>query len=212
MSFKLPKVYPITDRSISSLTHAEQVKRLITGGATFIQLREKTDAPRAFFEDAVAALRLARAAGVTLLINDRVDIALALGADGVHLGQTDLPVIAARKLLGREAIIGYSTHNIDQVESALDLPIDYLAFGPIFETGSKQNPDPVVGLEAIRKAKSIVNDLPLVAIGGIRRSNLLEVLSAGADSAAIISEILATPENIPKNLQELIQVTNDQPG
>jgi thiamine-phosphate pyrophosphorylase len=211
MTLKLPKVYPITDRSISSLTHAEQVKRLIAGGATFIQLREKTDSPRAFFEDAISALGIARAAGVTLLINDRVDIALSLGADGVHLGQTDLPVIAARKLLGRAAIIGYSTHNIDQVKSALDLPIDYLAFGPIFETGSKENPDPVVGLEALREAKSIAAGLPIVAIGGIRRSTLLEVLSAGADSAAIISEILTTPENIHKNLQELMRVSAAQP-
>src|SRR5437762_3670766 len=114
MSLQLPRVYPITDRSISSLTHAEQVARLIEGGATFIQLREKTETPREFFADAAPALRVARDAGVTLLINDRVDIALALGADGVHLGQTDLPVIAARKLLGPKAIIGYSTHNLEQ--------------------------------------------------------------------------------------------------
>src|SRR4030095_9992693 len=128
---------------------------LISGGATFIQLREKTDPARAFFEDAAAAVRIARDAGVTLLINDRADIALALDADGVHLGQTDLPVTATRKLLGPEAIIGYSTHNIAQVKTALDLPIDYLALGPIFETKSKENPDPVVGLETLREAKSI---------------------------------------------------------
>jgi len=212
MSLKLPKVYPITDRSISSLTHAEQVKRLIAGGAMFIQLREKTASPRAFCEDAVAALGIAREAGATLLINDRVDIALALRADGVHLGQTDLPVIAARQLLGREAIIGFSTHNIDQVKSALALPIDYLAFGPVFETSSKENPDPVAGLDALREARSIAGPLPIVAIGGIRRSTLLEVLSAGADSAAIISDILTTPENIPQNLRELLQSAGGQPG
>jgi len=178
----------------------------------FIQLREKTASPRAFCEDAVAALGIAREAGATLLINDRVDIALALRADGVHLGQTDLPVIAARQLLGREAIIGFSTHNIDQVKSALALPIDYLAFGPVFETSSKENPDPVAGLDALREARSIAGPLPIVAIGGIRRSTLLEVLSAGADSAGIISDILTTPENIPQNLRELLQSAGGQPG
>ena len=204
MSLRLPKVYPITDRSISSLSHEEQVRRLIAGGATFIQLREKTDSPKAFFEDATAALRVARDAGVTLIINDRVDIALALGADGVHLGQTDMPVTAARSLLGPQAIIGYSTHNIAQVKAALDLPIDYLAFGPIFETRSKQNPDPVAGLDALRNVRAIAGNLPIVAIGGIQRSNLSTVLSTGADSAAIISEILTTPDNIAKTLRELV--------
>ena len=210
MTLKLPKVYPITDRSISSLSHQEQVKRLIAGGATFIQLREKTDSPRAFFEDALAALRIAREARVTLIINDRVDIALALGADGVHLGQTDMPVTAARSLLGPEAIIGYSTHNIAQAKAALDLPIDYLAFGPIFETRSKKNPDPVAGLDALRDVRTIAGHLPIVAIGGIQRSNVNEVLSKGADSAAIISEVLMTPENIAKTLQELLITTSGQ--
>ena len=204
MSLRLPKVYPITDRSISSLSHEEQVRRLIAGGATFIQLREKTDSPKAFFEDATAALRVAREAGVTLIINDRVDIALAVGADGVHLGQTDMPVTPARSLLGPQAIIGYSTHNIAQVKAALDLPIDYLAFGPIFETRSKQNPDPVAGLDALRNVRAIAGNLPIVAIGGIQRSNLSTVLSTGADSAAIISEILTTPDNIAKTLRELV--------
>jgi thiamine-phosphate pyrophosphorylase len=204
MSLKLPKVYPITDRSISSLSHEEQVRRLVTGGATFIQLREKTYSPKEFFEDAVAALRIAREEGVTLIINDRVDIALALSADGVHLGQTDMPVAAARRLLGPQAIIGYSTHNITQAKAALDLPIDYLAFGPIFETRSKKNPDPVAGLELLRRVKTIAGSLSIVAIGGIQGSNLPEVLSTGADSAAIISEIVSSPEDISKTLRELL--------
>ena len=211
MSLKLPRVYPITDRNISSLSHEEQVRRLIAGGATLIQLREKTDSPKAFFEDAAAALRITRDAGVTLIINDRVDIALALGADGVHLGQTDLPVTTARRLLGSKAIIGYSTHNLAQVTTALELPIDYLAFGPIFETRSKPNPDPVAGLDALRNVRTIAGDLPIVAIGGIQRSSLPDVLSAGADSAAVISEILKTPENIAKTLQELLATSRDQP-
>lgn len=158
------------------------------------------------FEDAAQAVRLARAAGATIVINDRVDVALALRADGVHLGQSDLPVPAARKLLGRYAIIGYSTHNIEQARLALDLPIDYLAIGPVFPTQSKHNPDPVVGLDGLRSVKLVVHDLPLVAIGGIRGSALSDVFAAGADSAAIISEILAPPQNIRQNLRNLLAI------
>jgi thiamine-phosphate pyrophosphorylase len=211
MNLKLPRVYPITDRTISSLTHAEQVSRLLAGGATFIQLREKTESARVFFEDAATALRIARQAGATLIINDRVDIALALDADGVHLGQSDMPVNVARRLLGPKAIIGYSTHNVRQVRAALDLPIDYLAFGPVFVTGSKKNPDPIAGIDALREAKSMVGHLPLVAIGGIRRSTMSEVLSAGADSVAMISEILAVPQDIAKNVRDILTKLAGQP-
>jgi thiamine-phosphate pyrophosphorylase len=211
MILKLPKVYPITDRNISSLSHQEQVRRLIAGGATLIQLREKTESPKAFFADATAALRLARDAGVTLIINDRVDIALALSADGVHLGQTDMPVTAARRLLGSGAIIGYSTHNLAQVNAALDLPIDYLAFGPVFDTRSKQNPDPTAGIDALRNVRAAAGNRPLVGIGGIQPSNLPEVLAAGADSAAVISAILSNPENIAETLHELLTNRDGKP-
>jgi thiamine-phosphate pyrophosphorylase len=204
----LPRIYPITDSTISSLSHAEQVKLLLAGGASFIQLREKKTATREFFDDAKRAMRLAHEAGATIIINDRVDVALALGARGVHLGQTDMPVVAARKLLGQRAIIGYSTHNLDQVKAALHLPIDYLALGPIFATNSKLNPDPVVGLEQLRIAKSIVGQLPLVAIGGIDETSLPEVLSAGADSVAMISQILSAPNCIAQNLKKLLDTSN----
>ena len=210
MRFNLPKIYPITDTALSSLSHAEQVKRLIAGGATLIQLREKNNSVRAFSADASEAIRIAHSAGANLIINDRVDVALALGADGVHLGQTDMPVGAARQLLGNAAIIGFSTHNIDQVRGALDLPIDYLAFGPIFPTRTKHNPDPIAGLDALGLAKSITGRLPVVAIGGIDESNVVEVLSAGADSAAIISAILAGPAKIAKNVGDFLTLTSTQ--
>src|ERR1043166_485859 len=126
VSLQLPRIYPVTDRRLSGLSHREQVVRLADGGATLIQLREKEDEPRNFFNDATEALRVARSAKARLIINDRVDIALAINADGVHLGQTDIPVEAARRLLGANAIIGFSTHNLEQVKAALDLPIDYL--------------------------------------------------------------------------------------
>ncbi|MEP6923375.1 MAG: thiamine phosphate synthase, partial [Pyrinomonadaceae bacterium] len=109
--FELPKLYPITDTGISGLSHAAQVEKLVAGGAKLIQLREKHLAPKVFFEDAVKAIKIARQHRVKILINDRVDIALCAGADGVHLGQTDLPPNAARKILGNGAIIGFSTHN-----------------------------------------------------------------------------------------------------
>ena len=209
MSFDLPKIYPITDTALSSLSHAAQVKSLIAGGATLIQLREKNNSARAFHADAADAIRIGRLAGINVIINDRVDVALALGADGVHLGQNDIPVAAARRLLGNDAIIGFSTHNIEQVKAALDLPIDYLAFGPIFPTRSKRNPDPVAGLDALRLIKSINGRLPVVAIGGIDQSNLVEVLSA-ADSAAIISAIVAEPEQIAKNVRDFLTLAATQ--
>ena len=206
MSFHLPKIYPITDTTLSSLSHAEQVKRLIAGGATFIQLREKGNSVRAFCNDAGQAISIARSTGANVIINDRVDVALALGADGVHLGQTDMPVAAARRLLGDDAIIGFSTHNIEQVKAARDLPINYLAFGPIFHTQSKRNPDPVAGLEALGLIKSLNCPLPVVAIGGIDKSNVVAVWSAGADSAAIISAIVAEPAQIARNIHDFLML------
>ena len=204
MSFQLPKIYPITDTTLSSLSHAEQVKRLIAGGATFIQLRQKSNSVRAFCTDAAEAISIARSAGANVIINDRVDVAIALGADGVHLGQADMPVAAARRLLGDNAIIGFSTHNIEQVKAAFDLPINYLAFGPIFPTQSKRNPDPVAGLDALGIIKSLNSRLPVVAIGGIDKSNVVGVWSAGADCAAIISAIFAEPAQITRKLRDFL--------
>jgi thiamine-phosphate pyrophosphorylase len=204
MPLQLPRIYPITDTEISSLTHAEQVAQLLDGGGTFIQLREKKTSARTFFHEAASALRLACAAGVTIIINDRVDIALALSAPGVHLGQTDMPVPAARQLLGPDAIIGYSTHNLDQVREALELPINYLAFGPVFPTRSKHNPDPVAGLDQLQAAKALAGDLAVVAIGGIGRSNLADTFASGTDSAAMISEIVSDPQKIAANLRQIL--------
>ncbi len=191
-----PKIYPITDTRITNLSHAEQVKRLIEGGATFIQLREKYASPKDFYEQAKEALKIARKHDVKIIINDRVDIALALGADGVHLGQEDLPPEFARKILGEKAIIGFSTHNLKQAADAVKLPIDYLAIGPVFATKTKENSDKIIGVEGVRNVHEIIKDFPLVAIGGITAENFQEVLSAGADSVAIISGLLSKPDKI----------------
>src|SRR5262249_57712333 len=121
----------------------------------------------------------ARSGGVKLIIDDRVDIAFALQAHGVHLGQDDMPVAPARRLLGKDAIIGFSTHNIEQVREALHLPIDYLAFGPIFLTTTKRDPDPVAGLNQLRQVRSLAGSLPVVAIGGLNPLNPRAALTAG---------------------------------
>lgn len=185
------------------MTHAAQVEALASAGATLIQLREKILGPREFFEDARAAIATAHRFGARIIINDRVDLAAALGADGVHLGQDDLPPDAARAILGPTAIIGFSTHSIGQANQASQLPIDYIAFGPIFATASKENPDDVVGTEGLANVRAEIRELPLVAIGGITSSNAAAVIAAGADSLALISAVLTPPSTIAENLKRL---------
>ncbi len=192
----LPRIYPITDTRMSGLSHLDQVKRLAAGGAVLIQLREKWAAPRDFFREAERALQFARGRGVKIIINDRVDIALALNADGVHLGQDDLPPAEARKLLGPNAIIGFSTHSIEQAMAAISLPVDYVAIGPIFPTSTKETPDEVVGIDGIKRIRNAIGEFPFAAIGGINRDNLTAVLDAGADSAAVISALVADAANM----------------
>ena len=197
----LPKIYPITDTRLSNLSHTDQVERLIRGGAKFIQLREKHALPKDFYDDAKIALEIARKHSVKIIINDRVDIALALKADGVHLGQDDLPPEKARKIFGRKAIIGYSTHSIEQAIEAVKLPIDYVAIGPVFATTTKENPDEMVGIEGVRKVRETIGNFPLVAIGGITSENSLEVFQNGADSVALIKSILFPPEEISEKFR-----------
>ena len=204
MNFNLPKIYPITDTRISNLSHAEQVARLISGGATLVQLREKNASPKDFYEQAKEALEIARKNNVKIIINDRVDIALALKADGVHLGQDDLQPEHARKILGEKAIIGFSTHNFQQAVEAVRLPIDYLAIGPVFATKTKENPYMVVGVEGVRKVREAVGDFPLVAIGGITSENHRRVLQAGADSVAVISDLLSDANKISEKMREFL--------
>ena len=204
MSLELPRIYPITDTRLSGLSHVEQVTHLIAGGATLIQLRDKHAVSREFYHQAADALNIARDHGVRLIVNDRVDIALALGVDGVHLGQTDMPVEAARDLLGQTAVIGISTHNLAQAQLATRLPVDYIAFGPIFGTSTKANPDPTVGLSTLNEVRSIVGSFPLVAIGGIDFATARETLAAGADVLAIISALVAKATQIQENMRRML--------
>jgi len=201
MKLTLPKIYPITDVRLTGLSHAAQVEKLIGGGATFIQLREKYASPQQFYDEAAKALVIARRSGVKIVINDRVDIALALRADGVHLGQDDLPPAAARRILGENAIIGFSTHSVSQAIEAVGLPVDYVAIGPVYATETKENPDETVGTEGVRRVREAIGDFPLVAIGGVAPENSAEVFAAGADSLAVIKSVLFPPENIENNLR-----------
>ena len=187
INFRLPLVYPITDTQILRLSHADQVRLLADGGATLVQLREKQLPALDFYNEAKAVVEL----GLTLIINDRVDVALAVNAAGVHLGQDDLPPEAARKLLGDHAIIGFSTHSVAQAQLAATFPIDYIAIGPIFQTTTKANPDPAVGLDGLKTVRDAVRDIPLVAIGGITAANAADVIDAGANSVALIGGLLA---------------------
>lgn len=202
---QLPQVYALTDVRLSGLSHAEQVELLSLGGASLIQLREKQMPALEFFEEAKAAVVAAEQRGVQLIINDRVDVALAVGAHGVHLGQDDLPPEAARKLLGADAIVGFSTHTVDQALEAVKLPIDYLAIGPIFPTTSKTDTFPVLGLEGLRAVRRAVGEFPLVAIGGITHANARDAVEAGADSVAVISALLSDPNRITELTRSLIQ-------
>lgn len=185
-----PPIYPITDRGLTGLSHCDQVRMLVAGGATLVQLREKNLSPRAFYDDALEAIAFAHANGVKIIINDRVDIALATGADGVHLGQTDLAPDDARSLLGEGAVLGYSTHSVAQALEALHFGADYLAIGPVFATGTKENPDPVLGVEGVSAVRDAIGSATLVAIGGISEHSVRDVLLAGADSVAVVSAVL----------------------
>jgi len=204
LKLQLPKIYPITDRKISSLSQLDQVRLLTDGGASLIQLREKTANAGDFYRWACDAVRFARELGVRIIINDRVDIALASNADGVHLGQEDLSPVEARRLLGKGAIIGFSTHSVRQAIEAIDLPVDYVAIGPVFPTLSKDHPDSIVGLEGVRFVREAIGDFPLVAIGGIDSRTAGQVIAAGADSIALISDLLADPSEIVSRTRGLI--------
>jgi thiamine-phosphate pyrophosphorylase len=181
---KLPPFYPI----VSSLAAAEV---LIEAGARILQYRDKEFFSRVAFEEAACIAELCRNAGALFIVNDRADIAKLLNA-GLHLGQEDLAPFDARRILPVPSIIGFSTHNESQLRAAESEPVDYLAIGPIFATGSKANPDPVVGIDRLRMLRTLTRK-PLVAIGGITRELAPQVFKAGADSVAIIGDLYPNP-------------------
>ena len=186
----LPRVYPILETGLLArhgITPMKAAEAVLDAGARILQLRHKAFFSRSDYEVARQIAGLCRQAGALFVINDRADIAMLLEA-ALHLGQEDLPPAAARKL-SEKAIIGFSTHNERQLVAGDTEPVDYLAIGPIFSTGSKENPDPVVGVEELRRLRPLTRK-PLVAIGGITRMNAKQVWQAGADSVAVIGDLL----------------------
>ncbi len=174
------------------------VEALLEGGAEILQFRHKGFWGRDIFTLARDVASLCGQAGVPYVVNDRADYAAILGA-GLHVGQDDLAPADARRVIGADASLGFSTHNAAQMRAAASEPVDYVAFGPVFPTVSKENPDPVEGVEALREVRQLTSR-PLVAIGGITRENASLCWSAGADSVAIISDLLAAvsfPLSVP---------------
>jgi len=186
----LSGLYIILDPSVCPARPLVEVLTVAAeAGATLFQYRNKTASMKDAYGEALALRQAAAKAGVLFIVNDRCDLALAVDADGVHLGQGDLSLDLARKVMGPEKLIGISTHNPDQVREATAGQPDYLGFGPIFTPGSKQDHDPVVGLEGLRAMRALTS-LPVFAIGGIHIDQVREVLRAGANGVAVISAIL----------------------
>jgi thiamine-phosphate pyrophosphorylase len=164
---------------------------MVDGGAQILQYRFKTQLTASLLDETLAIAELCQQAKIPFIVNDRADVAMLAHA-GLHVGQEDLPPTAARRLIGPQATLGFSTHNADQMRAAAAEPVDYVAFGPVFATASKQRPDPTTGLDRLREIRSLTGR-PLVAIGGITRTTAPGVWQAGADSVAIIGDLL--PEN-----------------
>lgn len=204
----LPKLYAIVDVSCfaaplrTTAAIADYARDLAAGGATFIQYRNKVGPTREMLAHA-REIRGVVSDKVTLIMNDRADICLAAEFVGVHVGQDDLSPEGARTVIGPERILGVSTHNLEQLQEADRGPADYIAFGPIFATSSKRNPDPMVGLEGIRVARAATKK-PLVAIGGITRANARAVIQAGADSVAVIADLLSSPAKVAEEFLRLL--------
>ncbi len=199
MKLQIPPVYPITDKRLAgSDSHLAILRELVRGGAAWVQIRDKVTPAGELLQDLRRCVEFARRRGVVLIVNDRCDLALSCGADGVHLGQDDLPPAAARSLLGTGAILGFSTHNLRQAAGAARCPIDYLGFGPIFDTATKESRWPATGLQRLRRV-CLRSALPVVAIGGIgqrrrhlgpdgRRADRLEDGGAAGRSQGEITE------------------------
>ena len=198
----LPRLYAILDASYFSDSQIlfSTAEELLAGGVTLLQYRNKSGNARETLEQARELKR--RLDGAKLIMNDRADLCLAAGFDGVHVGQEDLSPEGARKVVGTTLWLGMSTHNAEQIEEADKTSADYIAIGPVFSTSSKVNPDPVVGLEGVRQARSLTRK-PLVAIGGINRANCRSVIDAGADSVAVISDLMREPR---KSAEDFLRI------
>lgn len=188
------RLYLVTDRNLSSPRSVDEIVRLtVRGGVTAVQLREKETSTREFIALARKIKELLANTHIPLIINDRVDVALAIDADGVHLGQSDMPYTDARRILGKEKIIGLSVETLDQALEAEKLDVDYLGVSPVFQTPTKTDVHTAWGLDGLKHLRSLSHHT-LVAIGGINASNARAVLEAGADGLAVVSALCAAPD------------------
>src|SRR5882672_3541179 len=189
MSLVLPPLYMIIDAALLTTSELDIARKLSSAGVRLIQYRNKRGSSRELLQasSALAAELVPR--GALFFVNDRPDVALLSGANGVHIGQSDLPVAETRAVLGQGKLLGVSTHNLEQFRAAAETDADYIALGPVFATDSKANPDPVVGTVMIREARKLTKK-PIVGIGGISLERAKEVIEAGADSVAVISDVL----------------------
>jgi thiamine-phosphate pyrophosphorylase len=204
----LPRFYPILDPEIAArhgIAPIAAAEQILEGGAKILQFRHKGFYSREVFAQLERVAHLCRDAGALFVVNDRADLAALTGA-ALHLGQDDLPPSAARKIVGTQTLIGFSTHNETQLRAAAAEPANYLALGPIFGTSSKNNPDPVVGIDELRRLRPL-SDRPLVAIGSITLANAHSVLTAGADSVAIIGDLFAAGGNLRARTAEWVSLT-----
>lgn len=203
---------PIID-PLATIALVDAVAAVARGGARWVEYRDKKANDHRAHERAVALVGACREFDVRLLINDRVDVALATGADGVHLGQDDLPAAAARELLGDRAIIGISVDTVEEALAAEALPVDYIAIGPVFATSSKPDAGRVIGLDGVRTA-AIVISKPLVAVGGIDLSNVGDVVAAGCDCVAVLSALFGSrgPEDATRRLIEAAEAALQRRG
>ena len=199
----LPRLYAILDSANFPDTEALCLSagELVAAGITLLQYRNKSDNARQILDQA-RELRRRLGSSVKLIMNDRADLSLAAAFDGVHIGQDDLSPEGARRVIGNSLWLGVSTHNPEQLAAADKTAADYLAIGPVFSTRSKANPDPVIGLEGVRRARALTHK-PLVAIGGITRENCRSVIEAGADTVAVISDLIREPR---KSAEEFFRI------
>jgi len=206
----LPRLYVILDAALLTVPETECAQKLVDAGVRLLQYRNKGASARGLFECSKRLSSLLVPQGVTFLVNDRADVASAVEASGVHVGQEDLRAEAARSVIGTGKLLGVSTHNLDQFKDAAATSADYVAVGPVFSTSTKANPDPVVGIEFIRRVR-LLTDKPIVAIGGITLDRAAEVIRAGADSVAVVSDIFLAPDPGQRARQyiELLEAAND---
>ncbi|HKN23696.1 MAG TPA: thiamine phosphate synthase [Candidatus Acidoferrum sp.] len=195
MRLEMPRLYVILDAGLVQGPVQSIARQLVSAGVRLLQYRAKGVSAREVLETAKQLAQMARAEGTSLFVNDRPDLAYLAGADGVHVGQDDLSVEQTRAIVGQDRWVGVSTHNREQFEAAAATSADYIAIGPIFQTTSKANPDPVVGTGLLRELRPLTKK-PIVAIGGIRLERAAELIEAGANSVAVISDILRAEDPV----------------